>query len=123
MRRLLAKRVGRDVPTMSEFERRFLDLLHANNFEKPQLQVPVPLDGCTVYLDFAWPDRKLAAECDGLRFHGSELRLQWDDDRQNELVLRGWLVLRFTWKQLTEQPQVVRRQLREGFVGRPIKPA
>jgi very-short-patch-repair endonuclease len=118
MRRLLAKRVGRDVPTMSEFERRFLELLMARGFDAPRLQVPVVLDVCTVYLDFAWPERMLAAECDGLFAHGRDLRLPWDDDRQNELLLRGWLVLRFTWKQLTEEPRVVERQLREGFARR-----
>ncbi len=123
MRHLLAKRVGRDVPTMSEFERRFLELLVARGFDEPQLQVPVVLDRCTVYLDFAWPERMLAAECDGLLAHGRDLRLPWDDDRQNELVLRGWLVLRFTWKQLIEEPRVVERQLREGFARRLPKSA
>lgn len=42
-------------------------------------------------------------------------RLHEDDDdvfendrhRQNALVLDGWMVLRFTWHMLTEQPELV----------------
>jgi very-short-patch-repair endonuclease len=123
MRQLLAKRVGRDVPTMSEFERRFLDLITRRGIATPQLQHAVALTKCRVYLDFAWPDRMVAAECDGLFRHGSDLRLPWDDDRQNELVLRGWLVLRFTWKTLTEEPAVVIRQLSEALAGHPAQSA
>jgi very-short-patch-repair endonuclease len=115
MRRLLAKRIGRDVPTMSEFERRFLELVIASHIAMPELQYAVDLATCTVYLDFAWLASSVAAECDGLFQHGSDLRLPWDDDRQNELVLRGWMILRFTWKQLTEQPNVVIRQLTEAL--------
>jgi very-short-patch-repair endonuclease/predicted transcriptional regulator of viral defense system len=116
MRALLEERVGRDVPTMSEFERRFLGALRPSGLPLPQLQYGVRLDDATtVHLDFAWPDTMLAAECDGLYDHGTSFQLRWDDDRQNELQLRGWLILRFTWTTLTRSPEVVVRQLREAF--------
>jgi len=123
MRVLLAKRVGREVPTMSEFERRFLDVVTRARVASPQLQFPVELPSCTVYLDFAWTESRVAAECDGLYDHGTNLRLVWDDDRQNELVLKGWLVLRFTWETLTTQPDVVIRQLTEALSARARRPA
>jgi very-short-patch-repair endonuclease len=118
MRELLEKRVGRDVPTMSEFERRFLELVRAHGFPVPTTQYPVQLDAEKVYLDLAWPDALLAVECDGLYDHGTNIRLVWDDDRQNELQLRGWLVLRFTWEMLTRSPDVVARQLSRALADR-----
>lgn len=118
MRALLEKRIGRDVPTMSEFERRFLELVSAMPVPTPTPQFAVDLPTARVHLDFAWPADLIAAECDGLYDHGTNVRLVWDDDRQNELVLRGWLVLRFTWAQLTGQPTVVRRQLTAAFTAR-----
>lgn len=123
MRALLEKRVGRDVPTMSEFERRFLELVRDHSLPTPVLQHPVRLDDAKVYIDLAWPDALLAVECDGLYDHATSIRLPWDDDRQNELQLRGWLVLRFTWEALTRSPHVVVRQLRRALADRTTKPA
>jgi hypothetical protein len=119
MRALLEKRVGREVPTQSEFERRVLDLIDRHDLPVPRSQIPVRLDLATVYLDLGWPDRLLAVECDGLFDHGSSVRLPWDDDRQNDLQLRGWLILRFTWQTLTSRPATVVAQLREGLQLRP----
>lgn len=123
MRALLQERVGRDVPTMSEFERRFLEAIRPAGLPQPQLQHGVRLDEAKVHLDFAWPEAMLAAECDGLYDHGTSFRLRWDDDRQNELQLRGWLILRFTWTTLTLSPEVVVRQLREALSARQRRPA
>lgn len=123
MRELLEKRVGRDVPTMSEFERRFLELVRDHHFPMPMLQHPVQLDVAKVSLDFAWPGARLAVECDGLYDHGTSIQLPWDDDRQNELQLRGWLVLRFTWAVLTRSPDVVVRQLHRALTDRTPQPA
>ena len=56
---------------------------------------------------------RIGIECDGLFSHGSNITLPWDDDRQNELVLQGWMILRFTWEALIRTPQQVIAQLRE----------
>jgi very-short-patch-repair endonuclease len=111
-RELLARRVGRYVPTMSEFERRVAELIERAGLPAPQRQHAVRLDETTVYLDLAWPDLMIGIECDGLFDHGSNVRLPWDDDRQNELQLRGWLILRFTWETLTTRPDHIVEQLR-----------
>jgi very-short-patch-repair endonuclease len=41
-----------------------------------------------------------------------------DRRRQNALVLEGWLVLRFTWRMLTEQPDLVVRSIQEALSAR-----
>jgi very-short-patch-repair endonuclease len=118
LRTLLETRAGHYVPTGSAFELMLLRLLVDAGFAEPLKQVPVDLGDVTVYLDFAWPELLLAIECDGFAYHADNVRLRWDDDRQNQLVLRGWLVLRFTWKQVTEQPERVIAQVRAAYARR-----
>ncbi|HEX5543000.1 MAG TPA: type IV toxin-antitoxin system AbiEi family antitoxin domain-containing protein [Micromonospora sp.] len=47
--------------------------------------------------DLAWPSRRLLVEADGAVVHNRPEALYWDRRRQNELVARGYTVLRFTW--------------------------
>jgi len=68
--------------------------------------------GRTYYLDIAFPGLKLAVEIDG-RFHGLDGAVFENDRfRQNALVRSGWMVLRFTWKMLIEDPEGVVETLR-----------
>ena len=57
--------------------------------------------------DFAWPDVWLVVEIDGFAFHSSESAFQSDHDRQNELELAGWTVLRFTAKDVRNHPEKI----------------
>lgn len=54
-------------------------------------------------VDFAYPDRRLAIEIDGFAYHSG--RRQWHSDlaRQNGIVSRGWIVLRFTSEDLASR--------------------
>jgi predicted transcriptional regulator of viral defense system len=118
MRPLLAERVGEQVPTASELERQMLLLCRAASIEDPVGQHPVDLGDTTVYLDLAWPDRLLAVECDGMFTHGTNLQLPWDAERQNQLQLRGWLVLRYTHRQIRTDPDQCRDEVRRAYLGR-----
>lgn len=66
-------------------------------------------------VDFAFPAAKLAVETDGLAFHSSTDDFHHDRVRQNDIMLLGWQVLRFTWLDLTEYPDrviaVIRRAI------------
>ena len=76
-------------------------------------QFEVAVGDRSVYLDLAWPDCLiLAIECDSLAYHFGRQRLQWDDSCQNRLVLLGWTVLRFTWRDLVDHPGLVIAQVR-----------
>ncbi len=112
MAALLQERVGEEVPTKAMSERRAVQLIRSCHLPEPVRQHPVDLGDTVVYLDLAWPDLLLAVECDGLFHHATNVALPWDDDRQNQLVLLGWLVLRFTWRQLTREGDRCRHQLR-----------
>lgn len=91
-------------PTMSRFEHLLEQLLVANGLPAPIRQHPVHTgDGRLLGLiDLCYPAERVAIEADGAAFHGRE---QFDHDRrrQNQLVLEGWTVLRFTWSMLLRE--------------------
>ncbi|XGX78217.1 hypothetical protein LQK93_01002 [Terrabacter sp. BE26] len=49
----------------------------------------------------------IVLEADSLEFHGERAALSRDCERYDELVARGWLVLRFTWEQVMLRPEWV----------------
>ena len=51
--------------------------------------------------DFAWPDKKLALECDGM-VHRIKERFEADVERHNELLMAGWRVFRVTGKMVRD---------------------
>jgi very-short-patch-repair endonuclease len=63
-------------------------------------------------LDFAWPSCLLAVELDGREHHDDLPALYRDRVRQNDLVLAGWTVLRFTWYDVVRRPKWVVAQVR-----------
>ncbi len=78
----------------------------------------IELHGVQLILDLAFPELKLAIEIDGFAFHSSPDRFQRDRSRQNLLIGEGWMVLRFTWADLTERPEYVMDQIRRAVDSR-----
>jgi len=58
-------------------------------------------------IDFAHEGLRIAIEVDGRAYHSDRRAFERDRLRQNHLVLQGWLILRFTWEQITQRPQEV----------------
>ena len=58
-------------------------------------------------IDVAFPKQKVAIEVDGFAFHSTADDFHADRVRQNNIMLLGWQVLRFTWLDLTEYPERV----------------
>ena len=58
-------------------------------------------------VDVGFGARKVAIEVDGFAFHSDPDAFQIDRQRQNDIVLLGWQVLRFTWLDLTTYPERV----------------
>lgn len=56
--------------------------------------------------DFAWPDKKVAVECDGMVWQAGGGRHNTDADREkiNTAVMMGWRVLRFSGAQIKNDP-------------------
>ncbi len=56
---------------------------------------------------------KLVLEVDGLAFHTTPERFERDTQRQNRLVVAGWTVLRFTWRDIADRPAYVLATIRD----------
>lgn len=58
--------------------------------------------------DFAWPDLKIAVECDGMVWQAGGGRHNSDEDRDklNIAAMLGWRILRFSGKQLRSSPEL-----------------
>ncbi|MGY1707830.1 DUF559 domain-containing protein [Geodermatophilus sp. SYSU D00697] len=74
-------------------------------------QHPVVLPFGTVYLDAAVPEVEVAVELDGAAFHGSAADRERDTRRDVALAARGWVVLRFSYRRLTYEPEACRREI------------
>ncbi len=77
-------------------------------------QANYPVGGYKV--DVGFPVRKVAIEVDGFAFHSGAVEFQADRERQNNIALLGWQVLRFTWLDLTEYPQRVLAVIRSAIL-------
>ena len=75
------------------------------------------LDGGNYYLDIAFRRERLALEIDGFVHHSSREMFESDRVRQNQLMLAGWTVLRYTWATLEHHPEVFVREVSE-WLGR-----
>jgi very-short-patch-repair endonuclease len=68
-------------------------------------------------VDFAYPEVRLAIEVDGFEKHGTPRAMAKDFVRQNGLVRYGWHVLRFTWRQVVREPEMVARTIAASLAG------
>ena len=110
-----------DAPTRSVLEDAVLDLIIAGGFERPDVGVPITVDGRRFVPDFRWPEQRIIVEADGARWHDHELAREDDAERQALLEANGEHVIRVTWRQaVTKQHQTLRRL---GSAGAPVRRA
>ena len=62
-------------------------------------------------VDFAYPELRIVIEVDGWQHHGRRDAFERDRARDAALVAAGWVVLRFTWLQVTRRPAWVAAQI------------
>jgi very-short-patch-repair endonuclease len=69
-------------------------------------------------VDALWASERLIVELDGYDNHST--RGQMERDRQKELELRaaGFLVIRYTWQQVMQRPDLVVADLRAALAQR-----
>jgi very-short-patch-repair endonuclease len=89
--------------TRSEAEERFLSLVRRAGLADPGVNVTVG----RYEVDFYWPAEALVVEVDGRAFHSSEHSFESDRRRDAELVATGLRVMRVTWKQVADEPEVL----------------
>ena len=58
-------------------------------------------------VDLHWPDQRLVVEADSVAYHSLKANVEADRRRDATLRAHGYDVLRFTWTQVTQEPEVV----------------
>jgi very-short-patch-repair endonuclease len=89
--------------TRSEAERILRRLIAAAKLEVPIFNTYV----MGLEVDAYWPQNRVVVEVDGFAAHGHQAAFERDRGRDNKLIAAGYIVLRFTWRQLTHEPMVV----------------
>ena len=99
-------------PTRSELEDVVLALILRGGLARPEVNVPLILDGRRVIPDFRWPARRLVLEADGAAWHDHRVAREDDAERQALLERHGERVLRVTWEQAVASPDHTLARLR-----------
>lgn len=63
-------------------------------------------------VDLADESLRIVIEAESFEFHGSRKAFDRDCRRYNALIVRGWLVVRFSWEQVMFEPELVADPLR-----------
>ncbi len=83
---------------------------------EPQLLISD--DGFRARVDLGHRSLRIVLEADSFEHHGHRSALVHDCERYDELVVRGWLVLRFAWEQVLGQPEWVAQMVRSAVLTR-----
>jgi very-short-patch-repair endonuclease len=93
--------------TRSDTERRLLALLRKAHLPAPEVNTQFG----RFELDFFWREARLAVETDGYAFHSSRRQLERDHQRDLELQAAGLMIVRFSWRQVRDEPELVVAQI------------
>lgn len=109
-------RGGPGTPPPSVLESRMRRLLHRYGLPDPEVEHVAGPEG-EYRIDFTYPRWRVAVETYGYAWHHSPAQMQHDLERQRRLTLDGWTILVFTWKDVTETPERVAKELRTALQG------
>lgn len=112
LRELLMARSPAESLSESELEDLMVQVLRDGGFPPWQQQFPMTLPSGPIRIDFAYPEVLVAIECDSYMWHMDEEAFRRDRRRDAELQALGWVVLRFTWRQIRYERGFVQEQIR-----------
>jgi very-short-patch-repair endonuclease len=112
LRSVILAHAHREEITDTDMELLVLSLIREGGLPEPTLHHRV-LDGdrFVAEVDLAYPEHRIAIECDGSIHLVEEVRDR-DLTRQNDLILAGWTVLRFSYERLRTRPEAVLAEIR-----------
>jgi hypothetical protein len=93
--------------TRFELERRFLATCDQASLPTPKPNQWLQLEGTWIQADFLWRRERLVAETDGWQTHGTRQAFERDRSRDQLLLRAHYRTVRFTWRQLTDDPGLV----------------
>jgi very-short-patch-repair endonuclease len=102
--------LGDETLTQTELEDRFLRICARHRIPPPVTQY-----GARPRVDFIWHAERVVVEVDGWQAHGTRIAFQQDRATTNALQLEGFVVLRYTYADVTRRPQLVAGQVRRAL--------
>ncbi|HZA15246.1 MAG TPA: DUF559 domain-containing protein [Myxococcaceae bacterium] len=115
---VLERRAKTLVVLDSHLESEFLQLFDRLQLPIPRTRTPSPTTGRPdYYIDFAYPQWRLAIEIQSKKHHWGTTKQYEDDEKANVLTSRGWSVLRL-WAKDKFDPTRVRRHVRNAIAVR-----
>lgn len=115
LRSVILRHAHREEITDTDMELLVLGLTREAGLPEPTLHHRI-FDGerFVAEVDMAYVELKIAIECDGSAHLDEDVRDR-DLPRQNDLVLLGWTVLRFSYRRVQEHPEAVIREIRDAI--------
>ncbi len=96
----------------SRLEAALLRLIRASGASPPVTQYEAVVAGSRrVRFDFAWPERRLAVEADGRRWHATAADFHRDLIRHNAVTAAGWRLFRYGWADVHQRRAETRAEL------------
>lgn len=122
LRSTILANADRQEITDTDMELLVLGLLSESGLPAPTVKHRV-LDGdrFVAEVDLAYPHLKVAIECDGSVHLDPDVR-EKDLKRQNDLVLLGWTVLRFSYDRVQSRPDAVVAEIRDAITAATRRP-
>ena len=97
-----------------ELERKLLRLVRGSDLPEPEINAYV----LGKERDLVWREQRVVVEADSYAFHSDARTWARDIGKTNELQLANWLVLRFTWFDVTERPAWVVDRIKKALTNR-----
>ena len=104
-RLFLEMRFG-DPPGATVLERKGRSVLASADLPTPEPQFPIPWSLGRRF-DDAYPLARVAIEWDSRAWHEQRAAMASDRKRDRDAAAHGWVVLRYTWDDMTEKPQEI----------------
>jgi very-short-patch-repair endonuclease len=115
VRALLVEHYAGTTLTRGEMEELFLALCRKARLPQPEVDQWIAVPAEEICVDFVWRHPGLAIETDDYTTHRTRQAFERDRYRDQELGVAGYRVLRFTWRQITLEPDRVARTLSAVF--------
>jgi len=101
-------------PTRSELERALAEIIRRAGLPRPRFNARLG----RFEVDALWERQRVVVETDGWAVHGHRAAFERDRAKDAELLAAGYVVLRFTWRQVLQEPLVVATRIAQVLAGR-----